>query len=195
MSIFQLALTFFIVSNAIGNAPMLLTLLKDYDFANQRRILIREGFISLLIVLFFQYLGEAFLTVLHVQDYALTLTGGILLFLISLDMIFPKASGDAPTQEKQEPFIVPIATPLISGAGVISIIILFAKEEANPLKITGAILIAWTGVITVLALAPYLQKLCGRRGLLALEQLMGMFLAIIATGVFVKGIELYQKVL
>ena len=68
---------------------------------------------------------------------------------------------------------------------------LFSKQEANNLKITVAILIAWAGVVAVMACAPYLQKLLGRRGLLALEQLFGMLLAVIACSVLVRGIQLY----
>lgn len=191
MTIFQLALTFFIVTNPIGTIPTILSLLKDYDFNHQRRIMIREGIISFLIALFFQYFGEAFLSLLGVKDYALTITGGIVLTLIALSMIFPRHSGGHRTNAK-EPFIVPIATPLLSGAGVLSLIMLFAKEEGDNLKITLAILLAWTGVVLVMAIGPYLQKMCGKRGLLALEQLMGMILAVIACGVLVKGLRLYM---
>lgn len=191
MSIFQLALTFFIVSNPIGNTPAILALLKDYDFRNQQRILIREGIFSFLIAIFFQYFGEFFLGLLHIQDYTMSLCGGILLFILAFQMIFPNRNESEVGALKKEPFIVPIATPLISGAGVLSMIMLFAKQEANNFKMSLAITIAWAGVIAVFALAPYLQKLLGKRGLLALEQLMGMLLAIVAAGVLVKGIQLF----
>lgn len=191
MDLFQLALTFFIVTNPIGNTPAILALLKNFDFKSQRRILIREGFISFLIAIFFQYFGNVFLSHINVKDYAMSLCGGILLLVLAIEMILPSRHQDSSSETQQEPFIVPIATPLLSGAGVLSLIMLFAKQEANNLKITLAILIAWTGVILVLAFAPYLQKLLGRRGLLALEQLMGMLLAIIACEVLIKGIKLF----
>lgn len=195
MSVFQLALTFFIVTNPIGNTPTILALLKNYDFSSQRRILIREGIFSFLIALFFQYFGELFLGLLHIEDYAMSLCGGILLFILALEMIFPKSETESSAVAKQEPFIVPIATPLLSGAGVLSLIMLFAKQEADNLKMSLAIVIAWIGVIGVLALAPYLQRILGRRGLLALEQLMGMLLAIIAAGILVKGVQLFIEAL
>lgn len=191
MSVFQLALTFFIVSNPIGNTPAILALLKDYDFSNQRRILIREGFFSFLLAIFFQYFGEFFLGLLHIQDYAMSLCGGILLFILAIEMIFPKREDESTQALKQEPFIVPIATPLISGAGVLSLIMLFSKQENNNFKMSLAVVIAYAGVIGVLALAPYLQKILGKRGLLALEQLMGMLLAIMAAGILVTGVQLF----
>lgn len=190
MSVFQLALTFFILTNPIGNSPAILALIQDYSFADQQRILIREGIFSFIIAIVFQYLGALFLGMLHIQDYALTLCGGILLLIIAIEMIFPKRGEKAQNTPRQEPFIVPIATPLLAGAGVLSMIMIFAKDEA-PLKVSLAIVIAWVGVILVLASAPYMQKVLGKRGLLALEQLMGMLLAIIATDVLVKGIQMY----
>lgn len=195
MSVFQLALTFFIVTNPIGNTPTILALLKSYSFKDQQRILIREGFFSFLIAIFFQYFGEMFLGLLRIQDYSMSLCGGILLFILALEMIFPKSNHTNETTLKQEPFIVPIATPLLSGAGVLSMIMLFAKQEGDVFKMSLAIGIAWLGVIGVLALAPYLQKMIGKRGLLALEQLMGMLLAIIAAGILVKGVQLFIEAL
>lgn len=195
MSVFQLALTFFIVSNPIGNTPAILALLKNYNFKDQRRILIREGIFSFLIAIFFQYFGEMFLGLLRIQDYSMSLCGGTLLFILALEMIFPKSNQGTEATLKQEPFIVPIATPLISGAGVLSMIMLFAKQEGDNFKMSLAIVIAWAGVVGVLGLAPYLQKMIGKRGLLALEQLMGMLLAIMAAGILVKGVQLFIEAL
>lgn len=195
MSVFQLALTFFIVSNPIGNTPAILALLKNYHFADQRRILFREGLFSFAIAIFFQYFGELLLSLLRIQDYAMSLCGGILLLILALEMIFPKKVSNDNAEIRQEPFIVPIATPLISGAGVLSLIMLFSKQEANNIKMSLAIVIAWAGVIAVLAFAPYLQRFIGRRGLLALEQLMGMLLVIMAAGILVKGIQLFMETL
>lgn len=191
MSVLQLALTFFILTNPIGNSPAILALLKDYSFNEQRRILIREGLISFVIAIVFQYLGAIFLGMLRIQDYTMSLCGGILLLIIAIDMIFPNRDADATSNLKKEPFIVPIATPLLAGAGVLSVIMLFAKEESNPLKVSLAIVIAWLGVILVMAIAPYMQRVLGKRGLLALEQLMGMLLAIIAIEVLVKGVRMF----
>jgi len=190
VSIFQLALTFFIVANPIGNTPALLALLKDYEFHKQRRILIREGLISFIIAIFFLYFGEFFLSLLNVRDYAMTLAGGVLILIIALEMIFP-SNKKSHLHSHQEPFIVPIATPLVSGAGVLSLIMLFGKETGDQFKVTIAVILAWVGIIGVMALAPYLQKLFGKRGLLALEQLMGMLLAIIGCTVFAKGLQMF----
>lgn len=195
MSLFQIAIIFFLVTNPIGNTPTILALVKDYDFNRQRWILFREGVFSLLIALFFQYFGEFFLQMLNASSYALTLCGGILLFLVALKMIFPLSEAHTGNKPKQEPFIVPIATPLMSGPGLMTIIMINSKLEANNWKITGAILLAFSGVIAVMLIAPYLQRIIGKRGLLALEQVMGMVLGLIAMEMIVKGVNLFVETL
>jgi multiple antibiotic resistance protein len=193
VSLFQIALTFFLVTNPIGNSPAIVALVKDFEFERQKRILIREGLIALLIALFFQYFGEVFLGVLQVQDFAVSITGGTLLFLVALGMIFSSGSSDTTKKQKQEPFIVPIATPILSGPGLMAIIMLYSRQEENNLKITSAILLAWIFVLAVVAAAPYLQRFLGKRGLVALEQLMGMILAMMSAGMILNGIRLFVE--
>lgn len=195
MSTLALAVTFFLVANPIGNSPTILALVKDFTFERQKKIILREGIFSFLLALFFQYFGEFFLRLLNVNDFALTLTGGILLFMVALQMIFHKPESSQNSHVRQEPFIVPIATPLISGPGLMTIIMINARTEANDWKITSAIVIAWIGVLTVLIIAPYLQKILGKRGLTALEQVMGMVLGLMAMQMIVNGAKLFAKTL
>lgn len=196
MSLSQLALLFFVVTNPIGNAPAILALLKDFDVAKQQRILLRESLFSMILAVVFLFLGETFLSRLQVADYALTMSGGVLLFIVALRMIFVDRR---PKQTKElsqiEPFIVPIATPLLSGAGLLTMIMLQSKREANDTKVFFAICMAWVGITAVLVLSPYLQVLFGKRGMAALEQLMGMLLAMVSMEMIVKGTALFIAVL
>ena len=191
--ILSTALTFFLVANPIGNSPAILALLKDYDFEKQKRIVFREAIFSLFIALFFEFFGEIFLTTLKISDFSLTLTGGLVLFLISLQMIFHKPETAQHTALKQEPFIVPIATPLISGPGLMTRIMIASGSATNTMSITIAILIAFAGVTAVLVGAPYLQRLIGKRGMDAMEQVMGMILGLISMQMIVKAGFLFVK--
>lgn len=195
MSIFQLALTFFIVTNPIGNSPTIIALIKGHSLKRQQIILFREAMFSMILAIFFLFLGDAFLSGFQIQNYALRMSGGILLFLVSLKMIFSVKNSSQADQQQVDPYIVPIATPLLSGAGLMTMIMLYAKEEANDLKILGAILLAWVGVTAVLVSAPYLQILVGKRGIAALEQLMGMLLSMIAMEMIVQGAAVYLSLL
>jgi multiple antibiotic resistance protein len=192
--VFSLALTFFLVANPIGNAPAFVALIKDFDFQRQRIILIREALFALVLALFFQYFGEWFLGSLKIQDYAVTVTGGVLLLIIALSMIFSAHASPGETgKKKQEPFIVPIAMPLLAGPGLLATIMLKSKLEESNWIISIAILVAWVGIILVMLAAPYMKKILGNRGLLALEQVMGMLLALIGIEMLVHGMTSFIK--
>ncbi len=192
-SIFPIAVKFFLIANPIGNSPAIIALVKNYEFKRQKQIILREVIFALIIALFFQYFGEFFLGFLNIQDYALTFCGGILLFLVALQMIFAEPHNEKSNESKTEPFIVPIATPILSGPGLMAMIMLNSKLEGDNLKITAAILLCWVVLYLVLYLAPYLQKVLGQRGLVALEQLMGMILSFMSMGMIVKGMTLFLK--
>ena len=122
LSIIPLATKFFLIANPIGNCPIIIGIVKNYDFKKQKQIIAREALFALIIALFFQYFGEVFLGLLNIQDYALTFCGGILLLIVALQMIFAEPQSEKKSESKIEPFIVPIATPIISGPGLMTII-------------------------------------------------------------------------
>lgn len=194
-SIIPIAVKFFLIANPIGNSPIIISIVKNYEFKRQKQIIAREVFFALIIALFFQYFGELFLGLLNIQDYALTFCGGILLLIVALQMIFAEPPSTNENETKTEPFIVPIATPILSGPGLMAIIMLNSKLEGDNLKITSAILLCWAVLFTILWFSPYLQKFLGQRGLNALEQLMGMLLSFMSMGMIVKGMTLFLKTL
>lgn len=194
-SIFQIALVFFIITNPIGNSPAIIALIKNHSLKGQQRILFRESMFAMILAIFFLYLGETFLGGLNIEIYALTLSGGIILFLVALKMIFSNNSSEYVEKPKQDPFIVPISTPLLSGAGLMTMIMLYAKQEESQFKILSAILLAWIPITAILVFSPYLQIFLGKKGLAALEQLMGMLLAMVAMQMIVKGSSLFISAL
>ncbi len=194
VDIFDLAIKLFIITNPIGNSPAILAIVRHYDFVRQKQILMREALFALLLALFFQFLGEPVLDALGIKNYALSLCGGVLILLVGIGMVFPnhpENEADEVAEIPRDPYLVPIATPLLSGAGLLTYIMIYAKKLENPLEMTGAILIAWVGVFAVLAAAPYLLRTFGKRGLFALEQLMGLVLSMIAVDMIIKGFGLF----
>ena len=195
MSIITIALTFFIITDPIGSCPAIISLIKNYSLKDQQRILLRESFFSFLIALFFLFLGETFASSLSVENYALGISGGILLLLIASQMIFSEFDEHPEGKVRSEPFIVPIASPLISGGGLLTMIMLYSKQEQDIFKIFLALLIAWLGITAVLVSAPYLQVILGKRGMAGLEQFMGLVLTLIAVEMIVKGMTAFSSVL
>jgi multiple antibiotic resistance protein len=174
-----LALTFFIVANPIGNSPAIIALIKDLDFERQKKVVLRESFFALCVALFFQYFGEVFLDLIAVKPYTLTYTGGVLLFLVALGLIFPFSPADSGLTQK-EPYFVPIATPLIGGPALMTTIMIQSQRVQDPFMVTVSLLLAWVAVTIALYFSPYLNILLKKRGLIALEQLMGMILMLIS---------------
>lgn len=193
MTVWSIALTLFLVANPIGNTPAFVTVVKDFAFERQKIILFREAVFSFLLAVLFLFIGEHFLSAIQIQPYAVSISGGILLFLVALNMIFPQQAVKSKDKKPQEPFIVPIATPLIAGGGTLSTIMIYAAKEQNNLKMFLAICLAWLGVIFVVVSSAYLQKVFGKRGLLALEQLMGMILMMISMEIIVKGVMMFMQ--
>lgn len=193
MPLYELALMFFLITNPIGNSPVILAMIKDLPFGRQQAVMLREGVIALVIALFFQYLGEYFLTFIGIKMYSLSLCGGVILFLTAVKMIFSTQDDDSLGESKKEPMIVPIATPILTGPGLMTIIMVYATQENNNIKITSALLIAWVGVLFVLYASPYLLKIFGKRGMVALEQIMGMILALLAIEMFLSGAGYFIK--
>lgn len=193
MSVLQIALVFFIMTNPLGNSPTIISLIKNYPIRQQQKILFRESIIAMFLAFFFLFAGEFFLQSLKISPYALTTSGGVLLTIVALRMIFFDREEKKESNTQAPPFIVPIATPLISGAGLLTMIMLYSKQEANDLKIFLAILIAWIGVTSILVGAPYIHVLLGKRGFAAMEQLMGMLLAMVAIQMILNGLSLFIK--
>ncbi len=187
MEFWLIVSSLFFVINPLGNTPFIVSILSKFDERRQRVILARELFFALALALFFQYGGEAFLSLLSIDETTVGICGGVVLFLIAMGLIFPDRESEA-AAGKHEPFVVPIATPVLSGAGTMTAVMLFAAQEPSALKMTTAIVVAYTFVAAVVMLAPTVQRFLGKRGLIALEQLMGMLLTFLSLNILIEAL-------
>lgn len=184
---FAIALTLFFVIDALGNIPAYLRLLHPFDKKKQRQIACRELLFALAIMVLFNYVGEVLLTMLHIESATVQVAGGIVLFLISIRLIFSEEEGAK--WKEQEPFIVPIATPLIAGPSVLSVIMIFAEEEESPWTVITAIFVAWALSSLLFIFAKPIYKLFKDKGLNACQRLMGLIVALIAVQLFLEGLK------
>jgi multiple antibiotic resistance protein len=189
MTILSIAFTLFLIMNSLGMTPAILVLLKNYDEKKQRKIILREMVIALIIIFVFNYLGEVFFQWLQVGETTIQMAGGLILFLIAVNMIFPRSRRTDAPEENIDPFIVPIATPLIAGPSLLATVMFYAHEEPSLLKMLAAIMIAWAASTIVLLSAPFLKKIIGDKGLNAFERLMGLILTLIAVQMFLEGLS------
>jgi multiple antibiotic resistance protein len=188
-SILSTALLLFFILDPLGNIPLVLTLLKDMDKSRRQRIVIRECLIGLVILVLFLFGGETFLNVFHLETEAVRIAGGLIFLLIGLKMVFPSA--DAPLfPADQEPMIVPIALPMIAGPSALAtLLVLSHNNPDHQYGLLAALLLAWGVSFLILLSAPLLYRVLRKKGLIALERLMGMLLLILSVQMFIDGIR------
>lgn len=188
-TVVSLAFSLFLLMDAIGNLPIFISILREIPPKRQKIIIIRELLIALAILIIFHFIGEALLNLLRVKQSTVMIAGGIILFLIALKMIFPSRpvikNGDT---NLEEPFIVPLAVPLIAGPGVLAAIMLYSHQEPHWVVIS-AIIIAWIASTIILYCSSFLKRILGERGMLAAERLMGLIVTLIAVQMFLEGIR------
>lgn len=192
-SLFAIAFSLFLLMDPIGNIPVYLAILKDVKAKKQKKIIFRELLIALAVIILFTFVGEHLLDILGVGQETILISGGIILFIIALKMIFPSGKENAyesPTQG--EPFIVPLAIPLVAGPSVLAAVMIYAGREPLPLLIT-SIIIAWAVSTLILLCAPFLKRILGIRGITACERLMGLLLTLISVQMFLEGLSLYLQ--
>lgn len=191
-SVLSAAVVLLFIMNPLGNIPLFLALLRDIEPKRRQQIIRRELLIALAILLVFLFFGQNLLNVLDLQQESVTIAGGIVLFLISLRMIFPSQEGVMGSQPEGEPFIVPLAIPLIAGPSALATLILMASSEPDQMfNWLFALLLAWAITAVTLLAAPALYKLLRKRGLMAMERLMGMLLIMIAVQMLLTGIKAF----
>jgi multiple antibiotic resistance protein len=195
MDLTSAILLLFLVMDPIGNVPVFMSYLKDVKEERRVRIVARESIAAFVILLAFLCFGPGLMALLAIGRESLYISGGVLLFLISVGMIFPNHSHIAVTGDVEgegEPFIVPLAVPLIAGPSTMAMIMIFRSgPEAFSLWLV-ALLVAWVLTATILMFAPRLSRLLGQRGLRACERLMGMVLTVVAVQMLLDGIKLFM---
>lgn len=184
------AVILFFVLDSLGVVPILLTLLQDIEPQRRWKIIIRELLIALAILLIFLFFGKNLLSILQLESESVSIAGGIILFIIGIKMVFPSRHGSMGPNLEGEPLVVPLAIPLIAGPSALATLILFVNSDPNAMiDWLVVLLIAWGLTAIVLLSAPILYKILRKRGLAAVERLMGMILIMISVQMLVNGIK------
>ncbi|HAV63423.1 MAG TPA: hypothetical protein DCY13_13785 [Verrucomicrobiales bacterium] len=191
MDFLSAAVMLFLILDPLGNIPVFHSVLAGTPAPQRRRILVRELFIALAVLLVFLFAGQWILRFLGLEQSSLSIAGGVILFLIALNMVFPSKGVHADV-EKDDPFIVPLAMPLIAGPSAIAALLLLATSQPGRIwEWAGALGVAWFLSAIILLASGRLMELIGRRGLRAVEKLMGMLLIMIAVQMLLNGVKAY----
>lgn len=193
MDILTTATMLFLIMDPLGNLPIVLSILKHLDKKRRRAVLIRELLFALVILMLFLFAGKNILGFLHVDPETLSISGGVILFIIAIKMIFPSAGSITGLAAGEEPFIVPMAIPMIAGPSLIASLLLLSTQYPNQLwELSAAVFIAWLATFFILMFYGFFHRVLGERGLKAVERLMGLMLVMISTQMFLDGVKSYM---
>lgn len=189
MSLFSITLILFLIMDPLGNVSSFLSLVREIEPRKVKWIVCREMLIALALMVVFNFLGEYLLQILGVSLITVKLSSALILFLTAIKIIFPATNSLRANLPSGEPFIVPLAVPLIAGPSLLATVMLFAAIEPSVPKMLEAIFLSWAAAISVLFFARHFQRFLGNMGLMACERLMGMVLVMLSIQRFMEGLH------
>jgi MarC family membrane protein len=192
MTVFSAAMLLFLVMDPFGNVPFFISALSGVDEKRRQHIIIRELLIALAVMILFLFSGQYILSALQISESALTAAGGMVLLLIAIRMVFPRAGHSVAEDISGEPFIVPLAIPYVAGPSALaSLLLIMNREPARWPEWLLALLAAWLVSGIIIFSSAFLSRILGQRGLIAVERLMGMLLVAIAVEMLMTGVGHY----
>lgn len=190
MSRLSAVVLIFLVLDPLGNVPFVLSALANVEPHRSRRIIIRESFFALIALTIFLFGGKYILDALTVSQASLGIAGGVIMLLIAIKMIFTGSEQIFRVEGESEPFIFPLAIPLIAGpSAMATVILIMAKDPARWFEWFVSLVSAWFASSVILYFSSALSRFIGKKGLLACERLMGMLLTAVAVQMFIAGLR------
>ncbi len=181
-----------LVLDPLGNLPVFASVLRGVAPARRRAVALRELAIAFAVLLLFMVAGQGFLTLMRLSERSLEVAGGVILLIIAIRMIF--AGGEIYAHEDgiREPFIFPLAVPLLAGPSAMATVLLLASRQPGRL-------VEWVGALTaamavsgvVLLAADRIRAWLGASVVAATEKLMGLVLTAVAVEMILAGLKHY----
>jgi len=194
----QCVVALFIIIDPVGNAPIFLSLLEKYSREERRDIILKTVIIATLTLMVFTLLGEHIFSFLRIDMYSFKIAGGILVFIISLEMLFGRKSrtkfSDKPEdvlEEKEDIIITPLAIPFLTGPGAIttSIVLFNSASEVDKILLFFCIMLVYLISYLILSRADLVYRFLGKTGTKVFVRIMGLMLSAIAVQFIVEGVR------
>lgn len=191
-----------VVVDPIGLAPMFGAITPGADANFRRRMAVRGTLVAAAILIAFVIVGSDLLRALSISMPAFQIAGGVLLFLLAVDMVFARHSGLRSTtereqreaQHRQDISVFPLAFPLISGPGALTTVLLMSGRHAGDVRMLGVVLLVVVLVLTAtliaLLMADRIMKIMGETGANVVSRLLGVILAALAVQYILDGLHL-----
>jgi MarC family membrane protein len=182
-----------LVLDPLGSLPIFIPIMRSVAPERRRRVAIREVGIAFVVLFAFMFLGDGFLRVMHLSERSLEVAGGVILTIIAIRMIFGSSGESAYGLEAgREPFIFPLAVPLLAGPSAMATVLLLASRQPERIwywiaALSAAMLVSGF----TLLLADRIRRLLGDSVISAIEKLMGLVLTAIAVEMVLAGLKRY----
>ncbi|MGD2075583.1 MAG: MarC family protein [Gammaproteobacteria bacterium] len=190
MSTLESAVLLFLVVDPFGNLPFVLAVLSSCSAPEYRRAVTRETLLGSLVLVVFALAGDQILGYLSIEGASLAVAGGVILFLISLKMIFKSSAHIFDDSYRDNPLLVPIAVPSLAGPSAITAVMILRTQQqlAIELMLAAVVAVMLATWIILLAGRP-LSVWLGPRGISAMEKFMGLLLNLVAVNMMLRGIR------
>ncbi|HOV37178.1 MAG TPA: MarC family protein [Spirochaetales bacterium] len=183
-NVFALFITFFLVVDPLGILPLYLSLTAGYSKSQKKRVIYRALLTAGTVFLIFILFGRSILHFLGIQTGSFFIAGGILLFFVSMDMLFaaPKRTKTSEQEKDSEDIsIFPLGIPILAGPGTITTILLYVSKESATIYTRASIGIVLLLILLLagilLGISNYLVKIISHTGLSVIERIMGLILS------------------
>ncbi|WP_138464962.1 MarC family protein [Poseidonocella sp. HB161398] len=187
--------TLFVMIDPIGLAPIFVALTQGMDKRHRLQVAARACGIGLLVLVLFALFGMSILGAVGITLPAFRIAGGILLFLIAMEMLFEKRTKRREDKEEEapdDPSVFPLATPFIAGPGALAATVLLTTGETTGWAVTVTVLAALALVVAIVfalfSIAGLIERLLGRTGIMVVSRLLGMLLAALAVQFVLDGL-------
>ena len=189
--------TLFVIIDPIALAPLFVALTRGMDPAHRRTVALRACLIAAALMTVFGLFGNQLLAVIGISMPAFRISGGILLFLTALDMLFERRTQRREGQHSDahhDPSVFPLAMPLIAGPGAFTTMILLvnntpATGPAHTLAIHAVMAAVVLSAYLFFLAADLIEKLLGRTGIVVITRLLGMLLAALSVQFVLDGVR------
>ncbi len=197
----KIFVVFFVVIEPISLVPLFGALTRGGNAKYRRIMAFKATFISGIILLVFALTGDWLLKALGISVDAFKIAGGLLLFMVSVDMVFARQSGLRSTtvREQEEAryrediSVFPLAFPLIAGPGTLATLLLVTNDIGDDPVMFGAMLAILGGILLItlvlLLLTGPVMKVLGNTGANVISRLLGVVLVALAVQYVVDGIQ------
>lgn len=185
-----------LITDPLGNIPFFISTMRNVRPERRTTVILRECLIAFCALLPFVVAGRPILSILRLSEEALRVSGGVVLLLIAIRMIFPERARVVELEEETaaEPFIVPLAVPLIAGPSAMATVLLLSKPEPTAMLSLVASLTVALGVTALVFLSSArLQRVLGDSAITAFERLMGLVLVAISVEMILSGTVGYLR--